>query len=36
MTARVRDSEGELEKVFKEILCAKKEIRQLKNLIADL
>ena len=36
MTARVRDSEGELEKVFKEILEAKKEIRQLKSLIADL
>ena len=36
ITVRVRDSETQLEKVFKEIINAKKEIRQLKSIVKEL
>ena len=36
ITVRVRDSETQLEKVFKEIIKAKKEIRQLKSIVKEL
>lgn len=36
MSHRVKDSETELEKVFKEVIAAKKEIKHLKTVVADL
>ena len=36
MKFRVKDSESELEKVFKEIISAKKEIKNLKRIITEL
>ena len=36
MSNRVKDSETELEKLFREIIEARKEIKNLKKIITDL